>query len=572
MRVEQLKVKNFRGIKHLEWNLMAQSICCLIGVGDSAKTTVLDAVEAALSPRWMTFNEADFHHANTAEDIEVEVTIGELSCALLSDGRFGLYLRGLSSEGQLNDEPEDTDDPVLTVRLSVDATMEPVWSLVCDRYPVPRILSNRDKAMFCLVRLAGDEARHLTWAQGSVLSKITEANDETAQMLANAYRSARQSADLGSIPELARAAISAETAARSLGAYINESYNPDLELGRGGFSSGSIALHDGSVPLRLAGLGTRRLATLAVQRSAISEGAIVLVDEIEQGLEPHRVLGAMAQLKKWQKEAESAHLAKGQILMTTHSDVVLAELPAPSLFIVSRSLGSVSEIKHALSSGDISRVLKGAPRALFARRILLCEGATELGLMLGVREHYPDRHGGVPIEQMGSAIIDGGGSAGPPLALALRALGYHVGLFRDSDRKLDAHFATKLQAQGVRVIEYGGELNTERAVFQSANNTQIESLLELVTGFISEPTLMDHLEKGFPAIDVTESFDEWDLVGDDANLRFRMSDLAAEKSWFKTAERGRAISPIVLEIMNGSPASAIGACFNTVENWLYGNA
>lgn len=572
MRVEQLKVKNFRGIKHLEWNLMAQSICCLIGVGDSAKTTVLDAVEAALSPRWMTFNEADFHHANTTEDIEIEVTIGELSRALLSDGRFGLYLRGLSVEGQLNDEPGDTDDPVLTVRLSVDATMEPVWSLVCDRYPVPRILSNRDKAMFCLVRLAGDEARHLTWAQGSVLSKMTEANDETAQMLANAYRSARQSANLRFIPELARAATSAETAARSLGAYINESYNPDLELGRGGFSSGSIALHDGSVPLRLAGLGTRRLATLAVQRSAISEGAIVLVDEIEQGLEPHRVLGAIAQLKKWQKEAENAHLAKGQILMTTHSDVVLAELPAPSLFIVSRSSGAVSDIKHALASGDISRVLKGAPRALFARRILLCEGATELGLMLGVREHYPDRHGGVPIEQLGSAIIDGGGSAGPPLALALRALGYHVGLFRDSDRKLDVHFATKLQAQGVRVIEYGGNLNTERAVFQSANNTQIDSLLDLVAGFISEPTLMDHLEKGFPAIDVTESFDEWDLVGDDANLRFRMSDLAAEKSWFKTAERGRAISPIVMEIMNGLPASAVGVCFNTVENWLYGNA
>lgn len=192
--------------------------------------------------------------------------------------------------------------------------------------------------------------------------------------------------------------------------------------------------------------------------------------------------------------------------------------------------------------------------------------------MLGLREHYPDRHGGVPIEQLGSAIIDGGGSAGPPLALALRALGYHVGLFRDSDRKLDAHFATKLQTQGVRVIEYGGELNTEQAVFQSANNTQIESLLDLVAGFISKPTLMDHLGKGFPNIDVTESFDEWDLAVDHANLRFRMSNLAAEKSWLKTAERGRALSPIALEIMNGSPASAMGMCFNTVENWLYGNA
>lgn len=572
MRVEQLTVKNFRGIKHLEWNLMRQSICCLIGVGDSAKTTVLDAVEAALSPRWMTFNEADFHHANTADDIEVEVTIGELSRALLSDGRFGLYLRGLSPLGELNDEPEDADSPILTVRLSVDATMEPVWSLVCDRYPVPRILSNRDRAMFCLVRLAGDEARHLTWAQGSVLSKMTEANDETAQMLAYAYRSARQSANLGSIPELAQAAASAETAARSLGAYINQAYGPDLELGRGGFNSSSIALHDGSVPLRLAGLGTRRLATLAVQRSAISEGAIVLVDELEQGLEPHRVLGAMAQLKKWQQEAEKAHLAKGQILMTTHSDVVLAELPPPSLFIVSRSPEAVADIKHAQANGDISRVLKGAPRALFARKILLCEGATELGMMLGLRERYPDRHDGVPIEQLGAAIVDGGGSAGPPLALALRALGYEVGLFRDSDRKLDAHFAAKLQAQGVRVIEYGGGLNTERAVFQSATDAQIDGLLDLVVGFISEPTLVDHLEKTFEGLDVDACFCDWDLVGSSPDLRLRLSDLAAEKSWFKNAERGRAISALVMQIIDNPHVSPIGICLRTVESWLYGNA
>lgn len=572
MRVEQLTVKNFRGIKHLEWKLMRQSICCLIGVGDSAKTTVLDAVEAALSPRWMTFNEADFHHANTAEDIEVEVTIGELSRALLSDGRFGLYLRGLSPTGGLNDEPEDADTPVLTVRLSVDATMEPVWSLVCDRYPVPRILSNRDRAMFCLVRLAGDEARHLTWAQGSVLSKMTEANDETAQMLAHAYRSARQSANLSSIPELAQAAASAETAARSLGAYINQAYCPDLELGRGGFNSSSIALHDGSVPLRLAGLGTRRLATLAVQRSAISEGAIVLVDELEQGLEPHRVLGAMAQLKKWQQEAEKAHLAKGQILMTTHSDVVLAELPPPSLFIVSRSPEAVADIKHAQASGDISRVLKGAPRALFARKILLCEGATELGMMLGLRERYPDKHDGVPIEQLGAAIVDGGGSAGPPLALALRALGYEVGLFRDSDRKLDAHFAAKLHAQGVRVIEYGGGLNTERAVFQSATDAQIDGLLDLVVGFISEPTLMDHLEKTFEGLDVDACFCDWDLVGSSPDLRLRLSNLATEKSWFKNAERGRAISALVMQIIDNPHVSPIGVCLRTVESWLYGNA
>lgn len=89
------------------------------------------------------------------------MTIAELSKALLSDQRFGLYIRGLADDGTVYDEPEAHHDPALTIRLTVDATMEPVWELICDRYPTPRVLSNRDRSLFGVVRLAGEEARHL---------------------------------------------------------------------------------------------------------------------------------------------------------------------------------------------------------------------------------------------------------------------------------------------------------------------------------------------------------------------------------------------------------------------------
>ncbi|MDD2133460.1 ATP-dependent nuclease [Pseudomonas kurunegalensis] len=572
MRIERLSVRNFRGIKTLEWSLKGQPICCLIGAGDSAKTTVLDAAEAALSPRWITFNEADFHEVDTSQEILIEVTIGELSNTLLADGRFGLYIRGLAEDGSINDEPEDSDQPVLTVRLSVDATMEPVWSLVCDRYPVPRILSNRDRAMFCLVRLAGDEARHLTWAQGSVLSKITGANDETAQLLAQAYRTARTSANLKSVAELSTAAGAAEKAARKLGAYVSSEYGPDLELGRGGFNAGSIALHDGLVPLRLAGLGTRRLATLAVQRSAISEGAIVLVDELEQGLEPHRVMGAMAQLRKWQAEAEKDNLPRGQILMTTHSDVVIGELPPPALFVMHRKDQSLSGIKQACAGGDLSRIMKHAPRALFARRILVCEGATELGLMLGLRETYAGRHDNVPIEQLGGAIINGQGAAAPPLAAALAWLGYQVALFRDSDRPLDKKWAGYLSKYQVPVLEYMNAMNTEQAVFLSAPDASVEDLLTVVMEGISEATLLDHLRGAFPGTPVEEDFSQWGPPLNAVAHRLALANLAIKMKWFKSEERGRAIAPAVLNIIQENAASALAQCLLNIEQWFYVDA
>lgn len=572
MRIERLSVRNFRGIKSLDWHVNRQPICCLIGVGDSAKTTVLDAAEAALSPRWITFNEADFHEVNTGEEVIIEVTIGELSKTLLSDGRFGLYLRGLAADGTINDEPVDTDQPVLTVRLSVDATMEPVWSLACDRYPIPRILSNRDRALFCLVRLAGDEARHLTWAQGSVLSKITGANDETAQMLADAYRVARASANLKSISELSTAANEAERAARKLGAYVNSSYGPALELGRGGFNAGSIALHDGVIPLRLAGLGTRRLATLAVQRSAVTEGAIVLVDELEQGLEPHRVMGAMSQLKAWQAEADDNFLPRGQILMTTHSDVVIGELPPSALFVMNRGRDALAIIKQASACGDLSRIMKHAPRALFARRILICEGATELGLMLGLREAYPPRHNGVPIEQAGAAIINGQGAAAPPLSWALAVLGYRVALFRDSDRVLEPKWRHHLNQVGVQVIEYGDSLNTEEAIFLAAPDGIVDELLAAISDIISSPTVLDHLRKALPGTEVDQEFDTWDFGLNGEHHRQVLAEVAIGNRWLKNEERGRVIAPQVMQIIQENPQSPLALCLLNVEQWFYGHA
>lgn len=205
----------------------------------------------------------------------------------------------------------------------------------------------------------------------------------------------------------------------------------------------------------------------------------------------------MAQLKKWQSEAALAGLPREQILMTTHSDVVLTELPPPALFVMQRDVKAVANIKHAKAGGDLSRILKLAPRALFARRILLCEGATELGLMLGLRESYPDRHDGVPIEQLGAAIVNGQGAAAPPLACALGWLGYEVALFRDSDQTLPLNWAKQLPKYNVRVIEYGLGLNTEQAVFLAASDAQVDVLLEAVAGIVSEATLNDHLRTAF---------------------------------------------------------------------------
>lgn len=573
MQIRHLRVENFRGTASLNWT-PASGFCCLIGPGDAGKSTVLDAIEAALSSRWLAFGEHDFHCGETFRTILIEATVGELSQALKSDERFGLYVRGWTSAGALRDEPEDDDEPVLTVRLTVDATLEPTWEVVCDRVEDPRTLSNRDRALFGLVRLAGEDARHLAWGQGSVLSRLTGETDGAAARLAAAYKAARDSANLGAVEALALASAAAEGFAKGMGAYVEGSYGPGLELGRSGLSAGSIALHDAGVPLRLAGLGTKRLATLAIQKSAVTEGAIVLVDEIEHGLEPHRVMGAISQLRNDQRKAARERRPTGQIILTTHSDVALAECGASTLVVCRTGRpGRATTLTKPSAPDPINALMRFAPRALFSRKILVSEGPTEVGLLNGVREFWPACHAGIPIEHLGCVVADGNGDQAPQIALGLAGLGYKVAIYRDSDTTLSADNVALLAAATVPVFEYGGGLDVEHALFSAADDEQVQRLLAHARAEKGAGRINDNL---LATLDldrdtIAGDFTDWDLLSehDGPEIRRRVADVFVAKKWFKDQRIGRGVGPIAWDIASGNAGSPLALNLAAAEAWLY---
>src|SRR3546814_8286675 len=96
--------------------------------------------------------------------------------------------------------------------------------------------------------------------------------------------------------------------------------------------------------------------------------------------------------------------------------------------------------------------MRFTPRAMFARRILVTEGNTELGLLLGLRENWPSRHANRPIEQLGAALADGNGEQESSMALALVGLGYAPAIYRDSDTGLAPAIVAVLLARDVTQI------------------------------------------------------------------------------------------------------------------------
>ena len=77
------------------------------------------------------------------------------------------------------------------------------------------------------------------------------------------------------------------------------------------------------------------------------------------------------------------------------------------------------------------------PDAFLAPNVILCEGASEVGLVRGL-DQYRTANGHDAITAQGTALVDcGGGDADRPFdrATAFHALRYRAAVVRDDDKK-----------------------------------------------------------------------------------------------------------------------------------------
>ena len=149
-RIRKVEIRNFRAVRSLDW-CPAAGVNCLIGPGDSGKSTILDAVDFCLGARRnLAIADTDFHALDVAQSISISVTLGDLSDSLLSIESFGEYLRGFdAATGAVEDEPRKGLQTVLTALFTVKADLEPIWSLFSQRtasVDPPRGLPWKDRA------------------------------------------------------------------------------------------------------------------------------------------------------------------------------------------------------------------------------------------------------------------------------------------------------------------------------------------------------------------------------------------------------------------------------------------
>lgn len=566
MRIIDLSIENFRGIKACSVSFPTSTrVICMIGAGDSTKSTLLKAIEWVLWPSWsLPVGDGDFFQGNTDESITIVATFTEIPEELLAEGKFGFYLRkiGVPYEADLDDEPTDDAAMCLSVRLKIDSQLEPTWDVVTNRGE-PKPISHYDRKKMQLGVIGSDFDKDLTWGRFSVLQKYADSKSAIQQAYASTLRDALKLADFDELDS------SISVTLTEIGQMYGVELATDIKnrmIVQSGLFLSSLGVFEGDVPLWQRGKGSRRLLSIGLNITAFDGSTLLLVDEIEAALEPYRIRSLINELRNQLTES-------GQVIMTTHSPVVVAECTLDEIMIIQSNDSETTAYSLASQNESINSSLQAEirrnPESFLCKRIIVCEGKTEIGFvramdaMLSETMSFRMAHKGV-------GVALGEGSNIFSCAETLLSCGYDVCILIDSDRREDNQKIKALSTLGIHVFRWEDNKAIEEQIFCDIPPFLANKIINIAVsdrGIESIKSILDN-----NGIKYVIEDDQIFLSGKGKDVLAQIGSLSKEKSWFKQIGLGEAMTGILFQhwhLINED--TCLKQTVNDLINWIRGN-
>ena len=221
---------------------------------------------------------------------------------------------------------------------------------------------------------------------------------------------------------------------------------------------------------------------------AAGTATIALVDEVEYGLEPHRLTRLLDSLgakdPAWPL----------QVFMTSHSPVAVRELSGDQVCVVRAHSGQHYVLKVGVAD-DVQSTLRADPEAFLAKSVVVCEGASEVGLARGLDQFWVGQ-GRPSFFALGGAYVDVGGS-NPDRCFtrgtALLRLGYRVLVFVDADKAPTPDVVAAYQALGGQTLTWRAGHALEDELFRSLSDGAIDALLEKAIEVVGRDLVDAHI-------------------------------------------------------------------------------
>lgn len=530
--IKRISIKNYRGIKYLTQDFRDEKFIVLIGRGDSGKSTILSAINAVLSPSWnFSFSDLDFYKQNTDIPIEIEATIKELPQELLKDGKFGLFF-----QNELKDTV-DCKEICIIIKLTVDKTLEPHWTVLArkDSDIEDKPISANDRALLAVNYITDYTDNQFAYNRQSPLYALTKAKLEEGNTVervkSQLIRSISESINPEQLALLDGPLKELKITAEKLGLNLSN-LCAQIDIKENPYTGNSIALHNDYLPFRLQGKGSKRLMSIAIQSELTKQGGIVMIDELEQGLEPDRIITLVRILKD---------TTKGQVFITSHSLNVVLEAKWNNLFVVNKGKTSLNPV-----CGELDSCRRSNPQAFFAKKIVCCEGKTEVGFIRAI-DNWIYHKFRTNLSAKGVVVINAqGGNKMFTFSQELKKLGYDICVFADNDKPKELN----------QYIEDATKHNILLFLCDEGNCLEQQLVFDLPWEYVN--MLVDCPQEDFPTKNISLSNELKDKIANatdektQSDIRKNIANLSVNKKheWFKHIPGGEFLGSIFCEAYN----------------------
>lgn len=548
MYIKRVSIKNFRGIKDFDKEFNNRFIC-LIGNSDSTKTTILDAIEYCLYPYWaIQITDTDFYNCNIEDDIVIRLTIGDVPESLLTEEKYGLYIRK-NVDNEDDDEPAEDDEKFLTIELRINNMFECKWSVINNRSD-GKSISHKDRAEISVARVGENINKDFRIGRNSILKKYLTNSDDLDLFLIETIRGIR---NIDMNGEMKSTLDKIDTTLKSYSVKLNDKLKVNMELKNSDISLSNLNLCDGDIPIFSKGTGTKRLISTILNLNKLHNSACILIDEVEYGLEPYRISELIYKLKEGSKS--------GQVIMTTHSPIVLSEVDYDNLILCRNNDG-------ILNCFEFDQTIQGLLRlnsyAFICNNIIVVEGATESGILRFLNRLWSEHSESMAMYN--SVVMDGkGGLSACKNAKKLSELGYRVCLLIDSDEERANSESEKLKKSGIKVLKWDNNNNTEMQIINDLPDDALVDVINLMLSLKEEDTVKGYINEEFGLN--TLNMDELKSTATIQEIKDKFIQILTYKDRFKNIRYGMALGRLIEKNIDNLKSNTIVNVLNDLKEW-----
>lgn len=406
MYIYKIIIKNFRGIKYLEWK-PKKDINIIIGENGCGKSTIGIALDYLLNPylSWYnrTLSEMDYYDRDMSMPILIEAWFKDVESFTVDDGE--LFLEHIDDDDKIN---EDGKNLVLITRFrgNTDGSISHVIFANGKEHPFRPI--HKGILNYKYIEADRDPLKELSFLRNSTLSKIID-SDKISDVIQNIIDNFNNLSSRilmedpyfkTSIKQLEKNFADFNLIDKSDGSIKIEVTELTEKKTLQAFSLVTKNKNTSNyIPLKYQSRGIKNLMLLISLQEVLQENGILFLEEPEQNLEPFLQRKVMKKLSSYNN---------GQMFFTTHSIEVAKVYEFENIFLMKNGkiteLPALKEIDEKFER-DIERYYKRELLSgLFSKGVLIVEGDSEIS--------------GIPIfsqccnkglEDSGVEVIKGGG-------------------------------------------------------------------------------------------------------------------------------------------------------------------